>query len=401
MLDFDLTDEQEMIQKSVGEFCKKHIAPIVRNMENKGEIPDEIIGALSNQGLLGMTVSRQYGGIEADPITVGVVAEEIARADISCAIPTFFLVQAVWGYILDKYGKEKAKEDILPMVTKGQAFLGIGITEPDSGSDIASMKTEAKKSGGTYIINGEKMYISGVKEVISQLPEGGGHLTLVKTDRSKGTRGMSLFYIPLKNMEGISPTYLEDWGRKGISTGGFSLEDVEIPEEYLVGEENKGFYIVMEGFDFARAIISVICCGTAMSALEKAMEYLKLRKVFGQPLGRFQSIQFKLSEHWAKLDALKLLGYKALWMYGKEQREKSFNRFQVTRACAEAKMLAPTFAFEAINDAIQWFGAFGYTTECPLDMALKGVRSYCWAEGTLEVMRTIVTRELLGKEYIR
>jgi acyl-CoA dehydrogenase len=398
MLDFEFTDEQKRIQGSVGKFCQQHVVPEIRRIEDEGKIPDDIIRSLADQGLFGMPVSRNYGGMEADPITVGIVAEQIARADISCAIPTFFLVQAAWGYIFDKYGTEKAKKDILPPVTGGQAFLGIAISEPHAGSDIANIKTSAERSGDHYVIHGEKKYISGVREVMTQLQQGGGHLTIAKTDPGKGTRGMSLFYIPLKNRKGIRPTYIEEWGRRGISTGGFILENVDVPKEYLLGEENKGFYILMEGFDFARAIISVICCGAAMSSLEQAMERLKSRKAFGQPLGRFQSIQFKIAEHWAKLEALRLAGYRALWMYGKEQQDQSYNRFQVTKACAEAKMLAPIIAFEAINDAIQWFGAFGYTIDCPLDLALKGVRSYYWAEGTLEVMRTIVSRELLGKE---
>ncbi|MDI6916658.1 MAG: acyl-CoA dehydrogenase family protein [Thermoplasmatales archaeon] len=400
MVDFEFNDEQRMMQKTVGEFCKKEIVPIVRKIDDEKKIPDNIIKGLANLGLLGMTVSTDYGGIEADPITVGVVAEELARADISCAAPTFFLVQAAWGYILNKYGREAAKRDILPKVTRGKAFLGIAATEPDAGSDLANMKTVAEKSGDKYIINGEKMFISGINEVMNQLPEGGGYLTLVKTDTSKATRGMSLFYIPIKNTKGISPTILEDWGRKGISSGGFALENVEIPKDCLLGEENRGFHITMEGFDYARAIISIVCCGAAMSALEHAMKHIKSRKAFGQPIGRFEGVQFKLSEHWAKLDALRLLGYKALWAYGKEQTEKTVSRFEVTKLCAESKLLAPAFAFEAINDAIQWFGAYGYTVECPLELALKGVRSYYWAEGALEIMKIIVSRELLGKDYV-
>lgn len=400
MLDFEFTDEQKKWQKSVKKFCQRHVVPKIRSMENNGEIPDDIIKGLAELGILGMTVSSKYGGKEAEPITVGIVAEQLAKADITCAIPTFFLVQAAWGYILDKYGTEKAKKDILPAITKGEAFLGIAISEPHAGSDIANIKTNAKKSGDGYVILGEKKYISGIREVMNQLPKGGGHLTIVKTDPTKNTRGMSLFYIPLKNRREITPTYIEEWGRRGISTGGFILDSVEVPKEYLLGEENRGFYILMEGFDYARGIISVICSGAAMSSLDQAMIHMKNRKVFGMPIGQFQGIQFKLAEHWAKMESLRLLGYKALWIYGKEQREKSYSRFQVTKACAEAKLLGPMLAFEAINDALQWFGAFGYTVECPLDLALKGVRSYYWAEGALEVMRTIVSRELLGKEYI-
>ncbi len=356
MMDFEFNDEQKMIQTTVREFCKKEIVPIVRKIDEDKKIPDDIIKALADLRLLGMCFSAEYGGMGADPITLGIVAEELARADISCSIPTFFLVPATWGYVLDKYGTEKAKTAILPSVTKGKAFLGIGSTEPNAGSDVANISTVARKSGNNYVVNGEKMFVSGVEESINQLPEGGGFLTLVKTDADKGTRGLSLLYIPLKNTNGISPTILQDWGRRGISSGGFAMQDVEVTQDYLVGEENRGFYITMEGFDYARAIISIVCCGAAMSALEQAMEYIKSRKAFGQPIGRFEGVQFKLAEHWAKLDAVRLLGYKALWMYGKEQTEGTYSRFDVARLCAEAKMLAPEFAFQAINDSIQWFG---------------------------------------------
>jgi len=371
-------------------------------MENEGKIPDKIIEGLANLGLLGMTVPPEYGGIEADPITVGVVGEELAKADISCAIPTFFLVQAAWGFVLNKYGGKEAKEAIFPLVTTGKAFLGIGSTEPDAGSDLVNMRTTARKLGSSYILNGEKMFISGPGEVRDQLPDGGAYLTLAKTDpKAKGARGISLFLVPVKkDTKGVTFTLLDDWGRKGISTGGFALEDVEIPETYLVGEENKGFYIAMEGFEYARALISVISCGAAMRALELGMDYIKTRKAFGHPIGRFEGVQFKLAENWAKLDAARLLGYKALWMYGKHQSGNMFDRFEIAKITAEAKMLAPVTAFEAINDALQWFGAFGYTTECPLDLALKGVRSYFWAEGALEILKIIVARELLGKEFV-
>ena len=400
MMDFGLSEEQKMLQAEVRKFCAREIAPIVRKIEDGRMIPEEIIKGLADLGLLAMTAGSRYGGMEADPVTAGLVGEELARADISCAIPTFFLVEATWGFIFDKYGSEATKQEILPLVTEGKAYLGIAVTEPDSGSDIANMKTRAHRTEMGYEVTGKKTYISGVREVIDQMPGGGGHLTLVKTDPGKGTRGMSLFYIPVRKEKGMSITILDDWGRKGISLGGFAMDNVSIPERYLLGEENKGFYMIMEGFDLARGIISLVSCGAAMSALEKAIEYMKMRIAFDRPLARFEGIQFKLAEHWAKLDAIRTLAYKALWMYGKAQTEKRFSRFEVTRACAEAKMLAPAAAFEAINDAIQWFGAFGYTTECPLEMALKGVRSYFWAEGALEIMKVIVARELLGKDFI-
>lgn len=400
MMHFEFTDEQKMMRDSIREFGENEIAPRVREIDDEKKIPDDIIRKMAELGILGMSVSQEYGGLEVDAVTVGLAAEELARADISCAVPTLFLVQEAWGYILDKYGREDVKKEVLPSVTKGTAFLGIAATEPDAGSDLASMRMAARRDGPRYVLNGEKMFISGLSEILDQLPGGGGYVTLAKTEVDKGAKGVSLFYVPVKNVENVSFTFLDDWGRRGISTGGFKLDDVSIASENLIGEENRGFQIAMEGFNYARAIIAVVCCGVAMRALEQAMEYLKIRKAFGQPLGKFEGIQFRLAEHWAKLDAARLLSYQALWTYDREQKGKTEESRLGPRLCAQAKMIAPPFAFEAINDAIQWFGAFGYTVECPLDLALRGVRSYFWAEGSLEIMKIIVARELLGNAYV-
>ncbi|MCS7135588.1 MAG: acyl-CoA dehydrogenase family protein [Nitrososphaerota archaeon] len=400
-MDFDFTEEQELFRKSVREYCQKNLASRLLDIEEGGRIPQEIIEGLASIGVLAMTVSPEKGGAGADAVTAGIAGEEIGRADVSCATAVFYLVPAAWGYIFDKYGDPELSKKVLSKVTKGRAFVGIATTEPAAGSDLANIRMTAVKKGSTYILNGEKLYTSGVKEVMELLPEGGGFLTLAKTDPSKGARGMSLFYVPIKEVSGeVSVTYLKEMGRKGISTGGFSLKDVEIPEENMVGPENRGFYICMEGFDFARSIISVVCCGAAMAALEMVMDYIKQRNVFGNPLAKYEGVQFKLAENYAKLDAVRLLGYRALWMFDKEQREGRFTRFEVTKAAAEAKMLAPWVAFDAINDAMQWYGAYGYMAECPLQIALRGVRSYMWAEGATEIMKIIVARELLGKEYI-
>ena len=415
-MDFSFNPEQDLIRKTVREYAQNKIAPRVREIDDGRRIPGEIIAGLAGMGLLGMTVSTEYGGAEADPVTAGVVAEELARADISCAVPTFFLVQAAWGHILDRYGRPGARSAILPSVSGGKAFLGIAATESDVGSDLTAMKTRAVKNEKGYLLTGEKMFISGISEIAEQMPEGGGYVTLARTEPEKGARGMSLFYIPFKDVPGITTTTFEDWGRRGISAGGFTLDEVQIPGEYLIGEENRGFHLTMEGFDYARALIAVVCAGAAMSALEQAIGHIRERKVFGRPVGRFQGVHFRLAEHWTRLEAVRLLGYRALWSCAREQAGRPGNRaqdpagpvpqgpaedrFEVSRWCAQAKLLGAQTAFEAINDAIQWHGAFGYTVDCPLELALKGVRSYWWAEGALEIMRVIVARELLGKDYV-
>jgi acyl-CoA dehydrogenase len=363
-------------------------------------MPDSIIQGLSKMGLFGLAVPSEYGGSGADAISAGIAGEEIGYADLSCATAVLYLVPVAWGYILSKYGAPELRRRALPNIASGKAFLGIAATEPGAGSDLANMTTVAKRVGEEYVLNGEKMYISGIREAKNQMSEGSGYLTLAKTDPESGTRGMSFFFVPFKDTEGLSTSYLEEMGRRGMSAGGFLMKDVRVPAENRLGDENKGFYYAMEGFDFARSIIAAVCCGAAMGALETGMEYIKQRKAFKQPIARFEGIQFKLAEDYARVDAARLLAYRALWMYDQEQRYGTFKRFEVTKAAAEAKMLAPVTAFETINDVLQWFGAYGYTLECPIEMGLRGVRSYMLAEGSTEIMKIIVARELLGKEFL-
>ena len=399
-MDFNFSPEQDLFRKSVKEFCSKEIAPHSREMESKGRMPDSIIYGLAKMGLFGLSISTEFGGSEADAVSAGIAGEEIGRADISCSTAVLYLVPVAWSYVLNKYAQPELKKRTLPKIASGKSFLGIATTEAGVGSDLANMTTTAKLVGNEYVLNGEKMYISGVREASEQMPDGGGYLVLARTDLSKGTRGMSFFYVPLKNTPGLSVTYLEEMGRRGMSAGGFLMKNVKVPAENRLGEENKGFYQAMEGFDYARAMIAAICCGAGMAALEAGMDYIKQRKAFNEPIGRFEGVQFKLAEDYARVDAVRLLAYRALWMLDKERQSKMFTRFEVTKAIAEAKMLAPVVVFETINDVLQWFGAFGYTLDCPIEMGLRGVRSYTLAEGSTEIMKMIVARELLGKEFV-
>ena len=197
-MDFTFTEEQELFRKAVREFCQKKLAPKAREIENNQRIPEDIIKGMADLGLLGMTVSPEYGGAGVDPVMTGIAGEEIARADVTCATAVFFLVQASWGYILDRYGKKEVKEQILPKVAKGKAFLGIATTEPDAGSDLGNMRTVAKRVGEEYVLNGEKMYISGVREVVKHMEEGGGFLTLAKTAPERGYKRVEFLLRPIE-----------------------------------------------------------------------------------------------------------------------------------------------------------------------------------------------------------
>lgn len=395
MLDFQITEEQQLIQKTVREFGTKKITPIVGDMQKKKEIPKEIIKGMSELGLISCAVDQKYGGSNLDPLTAGIIAGELARADPTGSIPVFYLVQTAWGYVFNKYGTEEAKTEILPQVTKGKWFLGIATTEADIGSDVIGMKTQIQPVHDGYLINGQKMYISGVREAYTH---GGGHVTMAKQTPAAGSRGLTMFYLPLKS-EGIEPVYLDDIGREGISTGGFYIDNVKIPKHYIIGKENQGFKIIHEGYEFARGLITVICANMGKWAIEQAIEYAKTRNAFGKPLAHHQGVQFPLVEGYAHMEALELLGYKTLWTFEKERQGKA-GRFEVSRQAAIGKMVCMDWGFKAINDALQVFGALGYTHECPVQAALRAIRSFGWAEGTKEIMKVIVSRELIGKEFV-
>jgi acyl-CoA dehydrogenase len=389
------TEEQNLIRTSVREFAEKKVAPIALEMEKNKEIPRDVIKGMAELGLLGCTADRKYGGSGLSAVTAGVIGEELARGDCTGSTCVYYLVPAAWGFLLNKYGTEEAKQEIFSKLTSGDWFLGIATTESDAGSDVVGGKTTITKEGDNFIVNGEKMYISGVREAVTR---GGGHVTIAHQTPELGSRGMTMFYLPL-TAEGITPTYIEDLGREGISCGGFSIDNVKIPKHYIIGEENKGFYIVHEGYEYARALIAVICASAGLKSLENGMNYIKQRMVFGKNLARFQEINFRLAEHYTKLNMLKDLGYKALKTIDLEQEGKG-NRFETSKIVAQAKMFCSDWACQAINDVIQWQGAFGYSKECPDQAAWRAVRSFALAEGTREVMKMIVARELLGKEMV-
>lgn len=400
-MDFRWTEEQELWRKAVRDFAQTVIKPKVRQMDTEGRIPPEIVKGMANLGLLALTVSEEYGGMGADWTMACIAAEELGRADISLAVPVLYLVEAAWGFIFDRYGTPEAREEYLPKVTRGEAFMGIATTEPGGGSDIVgACLTKAEKRGDEWVINGEKVYISGVRE---SLEWGGIHLMLARTnpDPKAEHRAFSFFAMPLKDNPGITTTFFEDMGRTGISTGGFAIEDVRLPEHHLVGEFNRGFYHAMEGFSAARTLIGATCVGATEAALEMGMEHIKERQAFGRPIASYEGIQFPLAEHYTNIESAKLLTYKAAWTMDQMYKYQKATHYDIALAAAMAKLRAPIYAFAAMNEVADWLGAMAYTKEHPIEMGIRGVRSYSiGAEGTQNIMRLIIARELLGSEFL-
>ncbi len=393
-MEFRLSDEEEAFQSAVRKFGDKVLRPNEKKIDAEGRIPDEVLRAMADLGLLAMPVPSEYGGIGASAVLTELAAEEVGRGDFSMATAVFFLLEAGWGRLLAIHGTEEAKREILPPVCRGEAFLGIATTEPSGGSDLARMRTASRKDGDGFRLTGEKAFVSGVEEA-KRL--GGGHLTLSRAAEG----GFRFTYVPTRS-EGISTQRFENAGRMGISTGALSYQDARVPAKYLVGADGRGLEIATEGFTVARTFVAAACIGAAERALETGMAYIRERSVFGQPLGKFEGIQFELVDLWTQVEAVKWQCRRAAWLLDTYPlREDPTHRSEIARTVASVKLQAPQIAFECVKRVMMWFGAAGYTKDVGLELGFRGIMSYLvGAEGGLNIMRIILGRELLGKEFV-
>jgi acyl-CoA dehydrogenase len=398
LIDFSFTEEQELFRDAIREWLGQNLTlEQVRENDTKHQIPRSIIKGLADQGMLLLTLPEEHGGAGADWVTATIGAEQLGYADISVALPVFYLVQASWGYVIDRLATDAVRDICLRKAAKGESFIGIGVTEPGGGSDVSGFKTTLRKVDKGWILNGEKCYISGTAECLEM---GGGYFVSGYNDRSKGHKGMTAVYMPL-NAPGVEITKrFDNTGRMAISTGGFKMTDVQIPEEYQLGETGRGFYYTMEGFDAARVLVSASCVGAAERAIELGMEYIKERQAFGQPIAKYQGIQFDLADMVAHNEAIKSLVYKTAWMLDHKYKTSKFSALEVSKYLSMCKYLAPHHALDTFRRVLLWMGAYGYTKECPLEMGLRGLLSYCiGAEGTSNVQKIVIARETLGREW--
>jgi len=377
-LDFEFSGEQELFRRTVREFARKEIAPKIRGYERKAKFPWDLYRKMANAGLLGLRLPRQYGGQEADAVTMGILQEELGRA--GWQIP----LGDIMAEILALHGPENLKSEWLPGLVKGEKMIGVANTEPSAGSDAAAIGTRAVRNGDNYLLNGEKQCITGIDDC-------GAFCLLAKTDPDKGAKGVSMFFVEM-NRPGIERYNFDALGWKLFSFGGFVLRDVSIPAGNLIGSENEGFRYVMETFDLMRALIAIWCVGMAEASLEENIDYVKQRTAFGRPIGKFESVQSRIVEGYTKLEAVKLLCYRALWLKDKGQK--------ITKESAMIKWYAPLTAFGIVNDCLQNRGAIGYTTECMDEYRLREIRGAMIGDGTTDINKIVVAREILGREFL-
>jgi acyl-CoA dehydrogenase len=406
-MDFSNTEEDELVRENAREFVQKYIIPRRDKISYASSIPEDLIQRAADAGFIGFTVSEKYGGAGGSIQQMSAIVEELARGDVSMALPVYILLLNGWPAMLEKYGSEEAKQEILPSIVKGRTFLGIGSTESSGGSDVMNEKSNAVKKGKIWSASGEKVYISGVREATS-LPGGGGFLTLLRTgEKSLGPKAFTTFALMIKKTDGsrndmVSTTLFRDIAREGLSMGGFSFNDLELEDKYRVGEIGQGFHIIMEGFNIARIYVAAACNGAALEAISMGREHLKNRILFNQPLGKQEGLQFELAEMYGKLESSRLLTQKAAWILDRVYRSKE--KVPLTEqnlAISLAKMTAPPTAHEIVTKIMVWHGALAYTKDLPLGAAQGGVMSYyVGAEGGTNIMKLIIARELLGKEFL-
>jgi len=401
-MDFEMTPEQQLWKKMVREFSEAELEPIARKIDEEWHgIPDEIIQKMADLGIFAVTIPEEYGGMAmpGEEMQYAMITiHELARGELSMSLPVYTLLCIGWSLLVSKYGTKEAKEEILHKVASGEWFLGINTTEPGGGSDLANIKTVGVDKGDHWLVNGEKAYISGVREATER---GGGHLTLFKTTPELGYKGATFAYFPA-NAPGTTYSTYSDMGRMGLSTGGFLYKDVEIPKKYILGEENKGFYVNMEGFNVARIVVAAACLGGAEKCLEISRDYVKQRVLFGRPLANFEGISFEIADDYAQLEMLKLQLQKAAWMVDQfNSGNTSITYRDINKAVAICKAHAPMLGVDIAKHGMMYHGAFGYTKDTPLEMALRGTMSYVvGAEGGYHVMKIIIARDYIGDEAV-
>ncbi len=408
-MDFQFSEDEIRFRDSVREFAERYIAPRWVEIDEKGKIPLDLIKRMGDQGLFAIPIPEEYGGMGGTMLMAAIAVEEIAYHDPAVATAVYVLLNNGWPFALYLHGSEDAKNEVLPKVASGDAFFGIASTEPQGGSDVAGIRTVARKKGDKWLISGEKSFISGVRELM-ELPVGGGFFLVAKTEKAEwGHRNITDFVVlPKWNgklKEGFNPTIYDEIGRHGISTGGFTLEEFEVDDKFRIGEENKGFYYVLEGFNIARTLVAAATIGSARWALDKAVEWLRERRLFqGRPLASFQGISFKFAELYAELEAAKYFVYKAAWMIDKVYIEKdpTYKPKDLNVPVSLAKLKGPETATRIYEEVLKWHGALGYTKECNLYRGWLGTFSYTiGAEGAQNIMRYIIARDVIGSEYVR
>ena len=379
-MDFTPTPEQEMIRKQVREFAEREIGPVAAKFDASGEFPRDTVAKMAGLGLLGMLVPSELEGGGLDAASYAVAIEEVARVDGSHGLIMAAHNSLCTGNLLIAGSKEQ-KRRYVPDLATGRRIGAWALTEPASGSDAASMTTEAKKEGNEWVLDGTKNFCTNA-------PVAGTFVIMAVTDRAKGNRGISAFIVERGN-PGLRIGKVEDkLGMRGSATSQVILEHCRVPKENLLGELNHGFTNALKTLDGGRISIAALGVGIAQGGYEQALTYAKARKQFGKPIGEFQAVQFMLADMALRTDAARMLTYRAAWLKDHEHPYK--------KEASMAKLYASEAAMWVTTKAVQVHGGYGYIKEYPVERMFRDAKLCEIGEGTSEIQRLVIARELLG-----
>lgn len=380
MMDFSLTQEQELLRKTVRQFVDKEIFPYIREWDEKQHFESSILTRLADLGLMGVCIPEQYGGSGMDYNSLAIVCEELERGDT--AFRTAVSVHTgLNSMTLLQWGNEEQKQKYLTPQAKGEKVGAFGLTEPNAGSDVAAMQTTAVREGDYYILNGSKTWIS-LCDVADHF------LVFAYTDKNKKHHGISAFIVE-RQWEGFSSKAIK--GKLGIragNTGELFFENVRVPKENLLGQEGEGFKIAMSALDNGRFTVAAGACGTIMASLEASLKYCHERSTFGKEIGKHQLVQQMIAKMEAGLQQSRLLVFRAGWLKNQGKRN--------TRETSLAKWQACDYAYEAANDAVQIHGAYGFSNEYPVERYLRNAKAPVIYEGTREIHTVMQAEYVLG-----
>ncbi|MBD8015723.1 MULTISPECIES: acyl-CoA dehydrogenase [Planococcus] len=377
-MDFDLTQEQQMIKKTIKEFADKVVAPGAIDRDRSKAFPTEIFKQLSDMGMMGLPFDEKYGGAGADTTSFAIVTEELSRACASTGI-TYSAHISLGGAPLNLFGTEEQKEKYLTPICTGESFGAFGLTEPNAGSDAGGTETRAVEDGDDWVINGSKVYITNASHA--------KHLAITAiTGMNDGKKEISAIIVPT-DAEGF--TVIDNYEKMGLhssNTTELVLDNVRVPKENLLGKRGDGFKQFLVTLDGGRIGIAAMAVGIAQAAFNKALAYSKERKQFGKPLSEFQVTQFKLADMAMKIELARNMVYKAAWL---KDQGRPF-----TKEASMAKLYASEISMEVADEAIQIHGGYGYMKEYEVERYMRDAKLLEIGEGTSEIQRMVIARQI-------
>jgi alkylation response protein AidB-like acyl-CoA dehydrogenase len=383
-MDFRLTEEQKMVQEMARDFAEKELRPRAAEIDATRLYPLPVLQKMAGLGMMGMNILPEYGGSHTGVVSYSLAMTEIGKACASTAV-TMSVTNMV-AEIIQAFGNKEVKLCHIPKICKGEYPSGaFALTESTAGSDPASMKSTAHPDGDLYILNGSKIFITSAEHA-------GIFVVWAKTDKNAVPKGISAFLIE-KGHPGFAVGKNEEkMGQRGSCTNEITMENCRLTRESLLGEEGDGFKVAMMALDGGRIGIGSMAVGIGLAAIEYATEYAKTRIQFGRPIASFQAIQWMIADSFTELEASRLMVLRAAFMKEKGQR--------FTREASMGKLLATEMANRVCYKALQMLGGYGYVKDYPLERYSRDCRVTTLYEGTSEIQRIVIAREILGQAFV-